>query len=250
MTNGKKNAKHSAQFVSHGEAGDGLEGVKEEFLAMLDNQVAFTLPIFGGLDVPSSVVGSWIVMAFLVLVSIGLTRNLKMIPGRAQVVLEMYVSLIDSFAKQNIGHHGRAFTAYLGTLGLYLGFANISGIWGMTPPTKDVNVAIGCAISATLVIYGAQFRYHGFERGLRKFAEPMPLLLPINLMEVVVRPLSLSMRLFGNVLSAFIIMEMIKMVCGYVLPIPFCLYFDLFDGLIQAVVFVFLTTLFISESVE
>ena len=80
--------------------------------------------------------------------------------------------------------------------------------------------------------------------------EPMPLLLPINLMEVVIRPLALCMRLFGNILGAFIIMELIKMMAPAVDPVPFSIYFDLFDGGIQAVVFVFLTALFVGEGIK
>ena len=72
----------------------------------------------------------------------------------------------------------------------------------------------------------------------------MPLLTPINIMEIAIRPLALCMRLFGNVLGAYIIMEIIKYLVPVVVPAAFCLYFDLFDGLIQTVVFVFLTALF------
>ena len=78
----------------------------------------------------------------------------------------------------------------------------------------------------------------------------MPLLIPINLMEIVIRPLALCMRLFGNVLGAFIIMEMIKLLVPAVVPAVLSIYFDLFDGLIQMVVFVFLTTLFTGEGIK
>ena len=88
------------------------------------------------------------------------------------------------------------------------------------------------------------------KEALKKFAEPMPLLIPINLMEVAIRPLALCMRLFGNILGAFIIMEMLKLLVPVVLPAVFSLYFDLFDGLIQTVVFVFLTTLFTGEGIK
>ena len=77
-----------------------------------------------------------------------------------------------------------------------------------------------------------------------------PLLIPINLMEVAIRPLALCMRLFGNILGAFIIMEMLKLLVPVVLPAVFSLYFDLFDGGIQAVVFVFLTALFVGEGIK
>lgn len=73
---------------------------------------------------------------------------------------------------------------------------------------------------------------------------------PINVMEIFIRPVSLCMRLFGNILGGFVVMELIKGVIPVIVPIPFSLYFDVFDGLIQAYVFVFLTSLFIKEQVE
>ena len=74
--------------------------------------------------------------------------------------------------------------------------------------------------------------------------------LSINILEVFTRPLSLCMRLFGNVLGAFVIMELIKIVVPVFLPAVFSLYFDLFDGLLQAYVFVFLTSMYIAEAIE
>ena len=75
-------------------------------------------------------------------------------------------------------------------------------------------------------------------------------MLPINILEVVIRPTSLCMRLFGNVLGAFVIMKLIEYVLPVGLPVIFSAYFDLFDGLLQAYVFVFLTSLYISEEIE
>ena len=66
-----------------------------------------------------------------------------------------------------------------------------------------------------------------------KFASPSVMIAPLNVMEIGIRPLSLCFRLFGNILGAYIIMELIKIVCPLVLPIPFSLYFDIFDGILQ-----------------
>ena len=85
---------------------------------------------------------------------------------------------------------------------------------------------------------------------LKSFAEPAPIMLPINILEVVIRPTSLCMRLFGNVLGSYVVMKLLEFICPAVLPIPFSLYFDFFDGFIQAYVFVFLTSLFIKEAIE
>ena len=80
--------------------------------------------------------------------------------------------------------------------------------------------------------------------------EPVAIVTPFNILDVFTRPLSLCMRLFGNVLGAFVIMELLKIVCPPVIPAVFSLYFDIFDGLLQAYVFVFLTSLYIKEAVE
>lgn len=228
-----------------------LEEFKESLVSELGNKTAFTIPVLGGVPVADSVVVTWIIMAFLVVISLMLTRKLSVrSPGKVQVALEWAVQFLNGFVKTNIGTHWRPFAPWLGTVALYIGFSNLIGILGLTPPTKDISVTTALAIMSMLLIYGSQFRYNGLLGGLKKFAAPMPLLLPINLMEVVIRPLALCMRLFGNILGAYIIMEMLKFVVPVVLPAIFSIYFDLFDGLIQTVVFVFLTTLFTGEGIK
>ena len=85
---------------------------------------------------------------------------------------------------------------------------------------------------------------------LHSFLEPIAIVTPFNILDLITRPLSLCMRLFGNVLGAFVIMKLIEQVLPVVLPAVFSLYFDLFDGLLQAYVFVFLTSLYIKEAIE
>ena len=229
-----------------------MEEIKEELMYQLDNHTAFTIPLPGGhgLPVSDSVLVTWVIMAILVIASILLTRNLKLVPGRRQAAVEMFVGLINNFCKNSIGVHWRSFAPYIGTVALYLGLSNMIGLIGLAPPTKNLNVTAALAIMSAVLIYGAIFRFRGLKGGLHKFIEPSPVLLPINLMEIIIRPLSLCMRLFGNILAAFLIMELIKCFAPVVVPLPFSMYFDVFDGLIQTVVFVFLTTLFVGESVE
>lgn len=228
-----------------------LEEFKESLVSELGNKTAFTIPVLGGIPVADSVVVTWIIMALLVVISLLLTRKLSVRnPGKAQVALESAVQFLNGFMKSNLGTHWRPFAPWLGTVALYIATSNLIGILGLTPPTKDISVTTALAIMSMLLIYGAQFRYNGPLGGLKKFAEPMPLLLPINLMEVIIRPLALCMRLFGNILGAYIIMEMLKFVVPVILPAVFSIYFDLFDGLIQTVVFVFLTTLFTGEGIK
>ena len=109
-----------------------------------------------------------------------------------------------------------------------------------------MNVTIALALMSIILIEVSGIRQKGTKGWLKSFAEPMPIILPINILEIFIRPLSLCMRLFGNVLGSFVVMELLKLVVP-----AFCsMYFDIFDGLIQAYVFVFLTALFIKEATE
>ena len=228
-----------------------MEGFKQALVESLANETAFTIPVLGGIPIASAVLVSWIIMAVWMVATLLATRDLKVRdPGKVQVVLESAVNFLNGFVKETIGPHWRPFAPYLGTVALYIGLANIISIFGLVPPTKDISVTAALAIMSLFLIYGAQFRYNGLRGGMKRFAEPMPLLTPINLMEVAIRPLALCMRLFGNVLGAFIIMEMIKYLVPAVVPAVFCIYFDLFDGLIQTIVFVFLTALFAGEGIK
>lgn len=228
-----------------------LSGIQSTLAADVQNRIAFTIPVFGGVPVADSVVVSWILMLLIAAAVLVVTRGLKPDhPGRVQSLLEMSVNFLNGFTENNIGRHWRSFAPWLGTVAVYIACANLSGILGLTPPTKDVSVTTALAITSVFLIYGSSFRFLGLRGGLHKFAEPLPLLLPLNLMEILIRPLSLCMRLFGNVLGSFVVMELIKALVPVAVPVAFSLYFDLFDGIIQTIVFVFLTALFTGESLE
>ena len=122
------------------------------------------------------------------------------------------------------------------------------GLFGLKSPTKDVGVTGALALMSIILVEYAGIHQKGVKGFLKSFAEPIIIMLPMNILEVFIRPLSLCMRLF--ILGAFVIMELIKIVAPVLVPVPLSLYFDLFDGFIQAYVFVFLTSLFIKESIE
>ena len=149
-----------------------------------------------------------------------------------------------------IGPAGKSFVPYLTTVLLYIGVSNIIGLFGLKSPTKDLNVTIALSLMSIIIIEGAGIYHKGLFKWLHGFTEPVVVVTPINILEVFTRPLSLCMRLFGNVLGAFVIMELLKMVVPIFIPAVFSCYFDLFDGLLQAYVFVFLTSLYIGEAIE
>ena len=188
-------------------------------------------------------------MAVVLLLSLILTRNLKVEhPGKRQLLLEQAVTSLEGITEGILGADGKRYAAYLTSVLMYLGIANLIGILGFKPPTKDLNVTAALAIMSIVLIEYAGIHQKGVKRWLKGFAEPIALVAPINVLELFIKPLSLCMRLFGNVLGAFVIMELIEYIMPVGLPVVFSMYFDIFDGLIQAYVFVFLTGLFIKEA--
>ena len=159
--------------------------IKAELNAELQTQIAFEIPLFGGIPVPESAVVSWAIIVVLTLLAIWLTHGLRKRPGRKQIAAEMLVGFINNFCRDTLGDkYWRTFAPYLGTVGLYLALANMAGLFGVTPPTKDLNVTAGLAIMSALLIYGSQFRFHGLRGGLKKFSEPVAVVTPLNIMEI------------------------------------------------------------------
>ena len=228
-----------------------MDALVKNLMEELNCDTVFTIPLFGGIPIYESVVVTWIIMAVVLLLSLILTRNLKVEhPGKRQLLLEQAVTSLEGITEGILGADGKQYAAYLTSVLMYLGIANLIGILGFKPPTKDLNVTAALAIMSIVLIEYAGIHQKGVKRWLKGFAEPIALVAPINVLELFIKPLSLCMRLFGNVLGAFVIMELIEYIMPVGLPVVFSMYFDIFDGLIQAYVFVFLTGLFIKEAME
>ena len=204
-----------------------------------------------GLSIPESVVVSWGIMAFLVLGSILLTRNLRVEHiTKRQAVLETVVTTINDFFVGLLGENGKRYVPYLVSVALYIGCSNLIGVFGIKPPTKDLNVTAALALMSIILVQAASIRQNKVGGWLKGFTKPSKVITPLNVMELAIRPLSLCMRLFGNVMGAFVVMKLLEHLVPVILPAVFSLYFDFFDGLLQAYVFVFLTGLYIKEAVE
>lgn len=217
----------------------------------LNCDVVFHIPIFGGIPIYESVVVSWMIIAALLAVILLLTRNLKVEnPGKGQLMLESIVSWVYKLFYDLLGEKGKRYIPYLMTVLIYLALSNLMGLIGFKPPTKDLTVTAALAIMSIILIEYAGIRAKGAKKWARSFAEPVAIIAPLNVLEIVIRPLSLCMRLFGNMLGGFVVMELIKQILPVFLPILPSFYFDIFDGLLQAYVFVFLTSLFMKEAIE
>ena len=198
-----------------------------------------------------STVISWVIMAIIMILTLVLTRNMKVEnPGKLQVGVEYVVESLQNIVRGIVGHEGERYVPYLATVLVFLGISNVFAVTGMKPPTKDLNVSAAVALMSIVLVQIASIRQNRVKGWLKGVTKPIAVVTPINIMELAIRPLSLCMRLFGNVLGAFVVMKLLEHLVPIILPAVFSLYFDFFDGLIQAYVFVFLTGLFIKEAVE
>jgi F-type H+-transporting ATPase subunit a len=206
------------------------------------------------IQINESAVTMWVISLLIILGAYLITRKYETFPGKIQNIAEIIVETTNSLCKNMIGHHWKAFSAYFGTILLFLGVSNsigMLGIPGLRPPTKDINLPAALAIMSVVLIIGSQIKYKKFSGMVKSWFEPTPIMFPFKLMEYLIRPLSLCLRLFGNVFGAFIMMELIMIVSHrFLLPTIFSLYFDIFDGLLQAFIFTFLSMLYIGESIE
>jgi F-type H+-transporting ATPase subunit a len=228
-----------------------VSNLSELLAEELKSNTVFTIPIFGGLPVEESCVVTWIIMAVIELICFLATRNLKVTNiSKRQAAVELVVTKLESLVGGMAGEDGEAYVPYLITVLLYLALANIAGVFGFKPPTQSLNVTGALAIMSIVLVQAAGIRKKGVKGWLKAFTSPVGIVTPFNILDLVTRPLSLCMRLYGNVLGAFVIMKILEAVVPVIIPAIFSLYFDFFDGILQAYVFVFLTGMYIKEAVE
>lgn len=241
----------------------------------IEARVVIDIKLFGiDLSITDTVIVMWIIMAFILIFSLVITKNMKLIPKGKQNLAETIVEFFNNFTKNIIGHHWKVFSPYIGTVALFLIFANTISIFNiipdweqlselthinflrhlpeikLKPPTRDINVTLAFAVMSMVTVIFGSIRVKRVSGWLKTFVHPVPIMLPFNILDYLIRPTSLCLRLFGNILGAFIVMELVYMALPPILPAALSIYFDLFDGILQAYVFVFLSTFYIAETVE
>ena len=229
-----------------------MNDIAAELQEQLEIRNVFTVPV-GKWEIPisESTVVTWIIIGVVLLICLILGTNLKVKNiSKRQALSEFIVTKLEGLVAGMIGEEGKEYVPYLLAVFIFLMFSNTFGIFGFKPPTKDLNVTAALAIMSILIVQIANIKAHNPWGWIKSFTKPIAVVTPINILELAIKPLSLCMRLFGNVLGAFIIMELLKSVVPVVVPAVFSLYFDLFDGILQAYVFVFLTSLYIKEAIE
>ena len=204
----------------------------------------------GPLEVTSTVVNTWIIMTGVSILLIILGRRLRVRPTRFQNALEWIVEAIDGLISGMIPHQPRLFLPIIGTLAVFIAAANLGGlIPGIKSPSTDINTPLALAIVVFVSVHYYGIRSKGIVGHLKHYVEPIFILLPIEIASEIARTLSLTFRLFGNILGEEIVVAVLFVILPYFIPVPMML-FSIFTSVIQAYVFTLLTTVYISGAVQ
>jgi len=230
-------------------------------------KILFRLPF--GIVITETQVNMWILMLVIVLLCKWLTRNLQVRrpAGRRQVIAEYLVNMANNFVRNNMGEAFRNFAPFIAALFSLAAFCSLSSLIGMYPPTADLNTTLGWAIVVFLMIMYFKLKTNGLFGYLKGLTEPIPVLMPFNIIGEFSTPISMSFRLFGNVSSGVVISTLVYAALAWLssvvlqwlpgmladipllqlgIPAILSIYFDLFSGILQAYIFCMLTMLYVS----
>lgn len=209
--------------------------------------------------VPHFVAYSWLAMAILIILSLMVRKSLKLVPSGIQNFIETVVEALYNLCEEVIGHHwARAHFPLIGTLGVYILLCNYMGlIPGFDSPTANINTTASCAVPVFFATHYYGIRVHGFKY-INHFLGPirkiyaLPLMLIMLFVEVIghlARPITLSVRLFGNMMSKHILLGVLAILAPIGLPV-LVLGLGVLVGLVQAFVFVLLSVMYLAGAVE
>lgn len=209
-----------------------------------------TLFWIGPLPINHAVAVTWALMALLGVGSWWLTRRLALHPSRLQAVLELLVTTLDAQIRDTMQVAAAApYRGLIGSLFLFILAANWSELVpGIEPPTANLETDTALALLVLVASVGYGIARRGLRRYLRAFAEPSWLMIPLNLVEQITRTFSLTVRLFGNVMSGVFVIGIALSLAGLLVPIPF-MALDVLTGAIQAYIFSVLAMVFIGAAV-
>ena len=199
------------------------------------------------------------VMLILIGFSIAAGRAIKKgaeVPGGFQNVVELIVEKLDGMVDGTMGRNAAKYKNYIGTIFIFILFCNISGLLGLRPPTADYGVTFPLGVITFTLVRINQFKYHKPKEIWADMCSPLPpwlpIWFPINVISELAVPISLSLRLFANILSGTIMMTLVYGLLKWVAtiwPAALHVYFDLFSGAIQTYVFCMLTMTYVSNAI-
>jgi F-type H+-transporting ATPase subunit a len=197
---------------------------------------------------------TWLIMLLLIVFSLIAVKSIKMIPAGGQNFFEMVVSGIENFQVDVMGEHGRSVFPLIATLGLFIFISNAIGlIPGFYSPTASLNTTLACALVVFFTTHMIGIKTHGFKY-IKQFLGPVwwlaPLMLPIEIISHLSRVLSLTLRLFGNIMGEDLVLIILLFLAGkFLAPLPM-MFLALFTSFVQAFVFILLTMIYLSAAME
>ena len=203
---------------------------------------------------------SWLVMIVLISLAITGTRNLQRTPKKFQNFMEFILEFLQDIAKNQIGEHEyRFWIPYIATIFLFILGSNWAGAlipWKLitlpegelAAPTNDINTTVALSLLTSLAYFYAGLNKNGIGY-FSRYIEPTPVLLPINILEDFTKPLSLSFRLFGNILADELVVSVFTLLVPILIPLPVMI-LGLFASSIQALIFSTLSAAYIGEAME
>jgi F-type H+-transporting ATPase subunit a len=202
---------------------------------------------------PDYIVVSLIIALLMILMFGLLSRKLSPVPSKRQSVLELIIQAFEGLLVDTIGEQGKKYLPLIATVGLFILFCNLIGLVpGFMSPTSKLNVTIGCALVVFVYYHYQGIRAQGLLKYLKHFAGPVPLLaplmVPIEIISHFSRPVSLSIRLFGNIFAEEVLIVIMASIIPFFLPLPF-MAIAIFTAVIQSFVFVLLACIYIAGAV-
>jgi len=237
---------------------ENTEYLRKRFILDINIKVHAIINI-GGIDVwiTDTIISTWIIMGLLISLAIVVrikVRSFSDVPKGFQNVIEALVEVFDNYVRTTAGEKLMFLGNWFFTVFTFVLISNISGmIPGIRPPTADWSLTLALAIVTFVLIHvmGAKHRKGEY---VKSFFQPMFLFFPINLIGELARPISISFRLFGNMLAGLIMMSLLyamaPLFARFILPAALHAYFDLFAGVLQTYIFVTLSLSFISGATE
>jgi len=203
--------------------------------------------------VPGHVTYTLFVVALLTVLSFLATRRLQIYPGRLQNVMEVIIGGFDSLLVDTMGDKGKKFFPLIATLGLFILTGNLIGIIpGFESPTANINTNAAMALVVFFSTHVVGVSMHGLKY-FKQFMGPVwwltPLMLPIEVISHLSRPLSLTFRLFGNIAGEDIVLAVVLLLVPLLVPLPI-LILMIFTSIVQTLVFMLLAMMYIAGALE
>ncbi len=204
----------------------------------------------GSLPISDTVVTTWGVMLFLLLLCGLSTRRLSLDPGPWQATLEGAVTALQDAIEAVMPEYGLRVLPFVATLWIFVVIANLVGIIpGLHGPTADLSTTAALAVLVFLSVHWYGIRIHGLRQYLRHYIEPSPILLPFHIISEISRTVALAVRLFGNIFSLEMAALLVLLVAGFLVPIPVLL-LHIVEALVQAYIFGTLALIYIAGGIQ